>query len=128
MAFDLASASPVEQESGFDLASAQPVVTRKTPRQMAAERPDEEPPTQFRTSGDRKGYDPFSAAAQAGLAMASGAVAKPVSDVAGLAALGLEMTPWGPGGDPMAFKKAVQKRLTLEPTTEGGALLAGANP
>ena len=123
MAFYLASASPVEQETGFDLASATPVATRKTPKAMAAERPDEEPVKNFRTSGEKATYNPVTAVGETLANMATGFAGKVEGDIAGLAALAKEkISP--SGGDPMAFKKAVQRRLTAEPETEGGQILA----
>lgn len=59
-------------------------------------------------------------------AMASGAVAKPVSEVMGLSALGREAFPGAPGGDPRAFQQDVQRSLTYEPKTPAGR--SGANP
>lgn len=55
--------------------------------------------------------------------MASGYVAKPVSEIAGMAAIGSELV--NPqGGDPEAFKRYVAERLTLQPRTEGGKFVS----
>ena len=57
------------------------------------------------------------------LKMVSSAVAKPVSDVAGLAATGKELVSPSKGrmGDePQKFKESVQSALTYEPKTAGG--------
>lgn len=63
------------------------------------------------------------------LQMATGAIAKPVSDVAGLAALGKEaISPTPGGGDPLGFKREVQNRLTYEPRTKAGQMSAEYNP
>jgi hypothetical protein len=57
--------------------------------------------------------------------MATGMLAKPVSDIAGLAATGKEMISPG-GGDPAAFKRHVQESLTYEPRTKIGSGLTSA--
>lgn len=51
--------------------------------------------------------------------MLSGMVAKPVSDIAGLAATGYEALT-GAGGDPAGFKRHVQESLTYSPRTQAG--------
>jgi hypothetical protein len=62
-------------------------------------------------------------ALKAGSAM----IAKPVSDVAGLAATGKELiSPTKGGGDPAGFKRHVQEALTYEPKTAAGQ--SGLNP
>lgn len=53
-------------------------------------------------------------------AMASGLVARPVSQVAGLAAAGREMFPGAPQGDPQAFQQDIQRSMTYEPKTAAG--------
>lgn len=61
--------------------------------------------------------------------MASGAVAKPVSEVMGLSALARQAFPGAPtgtGADPRAFQQDVQRRLTYEPKTPAGQ--SQANP
>lgn len=66
----------------------------------------------------------------AALNMATGLIAKPISDIAGLAATGKEMispTPGG-GGDPAGFKKYVQEGLTYQPRTDLGKAVAEYNP
>src|SRR5208282_6584622 len=51
----------------------------------------------------------------------SAMIAKPVSDIAGLAATGKELiSPTKGGGDPAGFKRDVQERLTYEPRTTAG--------
>ena len=52
--------------------------------------------------------------------MATGMIAKPVSEIAGLAAIGAEMVS-PQGGDPEAFKRSVAEQLTYQPKTEWGA-------
>jgi hypothetical protein len=65
----------------------------------------------------------------AGLNMASGMIAKPISDVAGLAAMGKEMiSPTPGGGDPEGFKRHVQDSLTWAPKTDAGKVIADYNP
>lgn len=53
-------------------------------------------------------------------AMASGFVARPVSQIAGLAAAGREAFPGAPGGDPQAFQQDIQRSMTYEPKTAAG--------
>lgn len=64
---------------------------------------------------------------EAGAAMLSGMVAKPVSDIAGLAATGSEIVS-PKGGDPAKFKKAVQDALTYAPRSKTGQILSEYNP
>ena len=55
------------------------------------------------------------------LSMASSMLAKPVSEVVGLAATGYEMATGGKNADQISgFKKEVQDKLTYEPKTEAG--------
>lgn len=59
--------------------------------------------------------------------LATGAVAKPVSEIAGLAATGYEAATGGEtAGEVPGFQKAVQERLTYEPTSE--AAKSAINP
>lgn len=61
--------------------------------------------------------------------LATGAIAKPISDVAGLAAVGKEMiSPTPGGGDPQGFKNYVQNALTYEPRTAVGKGAAENSP
>jgi hypothetical protein len=53
----------------------------------------------------------------------SGMIAKPVAEVAGLAALAKEAM-FGGGGDPKGFRDEVQNRLTYSPRTMAGAAVA----
>lgn len=69
------------------------------------------------------------ALADAAAATASGMFAKPLSDVAGLAATGKEMISPSPGGgDPAGFKREVQNRFTYQPRTPAGSAIAEYNP
>ena len=69
------------------------------------------------------------AAREAVLNMGSSMIAKPVSDIAGLAATGKEMiSPTPGGGDPEGFKSYVQNALTFEPRTQVGKNMAQYNP
>lgn len=55
--------------------------------------------------------------------MATGLFAKPISEIAGMAAAGRELV--SPiGGDPEAFKRAVAEKLTYQPQTEGGKFVS----
>jgi hypothetical protein len=53
-------------------------------------------------------------------AMGTGMIARPVSQIAGLAAMGREAFPGAPQGDPQAFQQDVQRSLTYEPRTAAG--------
>lgn len=57
------------------------------------------------------------------LQAATGMVAKPVAEIAGLGALAKELL-MGGGGDPKGFKEEVQNRLTYSPRTAAGAAVA----
>ena len=60
--------------------------------------------------------------------MLSGMVAKPVSDVAGLAATGYDILRGNKSGDPTGFKNEVQSALTYAPRTKSGSNVAEYNP
>lgn len=61
--------------------------------------------------------------------MATGMLAKPLSDVAGLAATGKEMvSPTPGGGNPAGFRDAVREGLTYQPRTAAGQHGAENNP
>lgn len=63
------------------------------------------------------------------LNMGTSLLAKPLSDVAGLGALGKEMiSPTKGGGDPEGFKRDVQNSLTYQPRTELGKVASEYNP
>lgn len=64
----------------------------------------------------------------AGLNMVTGLVAKPVSDIAGLAAMGHDLITGDKSGDPQAFKNAVQRDMTYAPHSERGKNFAENNP
>lgn len=56
-------------------------------------------------------------------------IAKPVSDVAGLAAMGKELVaPTPGGGDPEGFKRHVQEQMTYQPRSELGQAITKYNP
>lgn len=61
------------------------------------------------------------------LAMVTGMLAKPISDIAGLAATASEMLSPS-GGDTQGFKSSVQDALTYEPRTKVGEVAAEYNP
>lgn len=82
-----------------------------------AKAPEEKPKVEFGVGGEILGgvVEPV-------LAQATGFVAKPVSEVAGLAATGYEMATGGRNATQVPeFQKEVQRRLTYEPRTEAGA-------
>lgn len=57
------------------------------------------------------------------LQMATGFAAKPISEIAGMAAAGRELI--SPiGGDPEAFKQSIAEQLTYQPRTTGGKAVA----
>lgn len=56
------------------------------------------------------------------LQMGTGFIAKPVSEIAGLAATGMEMVS-PQGGDPEAFKRGIAEQLTYQPQTAGGQFI-----
>lgn len=63
------------------------------------------------------------------LNLATGMIAKPVSDIAGLAALGKEaVAPTPGGGNPQGFAEEVRRGLTYEPKTKLGQAGAEYNP
>jgi len=55
------------------------------------------------------------------LALGTGLISKPVSEVAGLAALGKDLITGNKEGDPEGFKRYVQEKLTYAPRTEAGS-------
>jgi hypothetical protein len=65
---------------------------------------------------------------EAGAQMLSGMFAKPISDIAGLAAMGYDLARGDKSGDPAGFKEEVQRSLTYEPRTKAGQLTAEYNP
>lgn len=65
---------------------------------------------------------------EAALNMGTSMVAKPASDVAGLAAVVRDMFSKKPGGDPQGFQRDVQERMTYEPRTPTGKTMAQYNP
>ena len=88
----------------------------------APDQPEEKP----QTAGENVA-DFYAAGPQAVMNMASGMVAKPVADIAGLAALGKEAI-FGGGGDPKAFKEHVQDSLTYQPRGKISQAVAEYNP
>ncbi len=116
MAFDISTAKPVEEVSGgFDISTAEPV--------NGAVSEDYEP-LRKAVSGALKvkkaAKEVSGALVEPILSLASGMVAKPVSEIAGLAATGYEMAQGGSAENVPGFQKAVQERLTFEPKTEAG--------
>ena len=65
---------------------------------------------------------------EAGANMLSGMVAKPVSEVFGLAAAGYDALRGNKDGNPLGFKEEVQRSMTYEPRTRAGQLTAEYNP
>lgn len=79
------------------------------------------------TSGLEAAKNTLGTAIEPGLNLLSGMVAKPVSDIAGLAATGREMIS-PTGGNPTQFKNDIQNALTYQPRTDAGKLGAEYNP
>jgi len=110
--FDLASAKPVS--GGFDLSSAKPV----------GQDEEKKPELSSNVAANVGG-----SVVEPVLQMVTGAVAKPVADVAGLAATAKEIvSPTPGGGDPEGFRQEVQRKLTYDPKTKAGAAVAEYNP
>ena len=113
MAFDISTAKPIGESAssgGFDLSTAEPV--------GGAVSEDYEAPKKKKIGG-------FGQVAGALLepvaAMASGMIAKPVSEIAGLAATGYEMATGGKNAENIpGFQNEVRERLTYEPKTMAG--------
>lgn len=106
MAFDLASAQPIAPTGGFDLSTATPV--GKAP---------EKAPLSLK--------DYLAAIPETSAHLGSGAIAAPISGLAGLMAaagkgLGLTNT------DPADVVRSVQQGMTYQPQTQGGQNLSGA--
>ena len=111
MAFDPSTAtefdpsSAVEVTAGFDPSSA-------------AEMPVVQPP--------KPGYKPTvfeevtGAVTEPIMKMGSGLIAKPISEVAGIAAMFSDYLGGNKDGDPMGFKRHVQESLTYQPRTAAG--------
>lgn len=57
------------------------------------------------------------------LQMATGFAAKPISEIAGMAAAGRELIS-PQGGEPEAFKQSIAEELTYQPRTEGGQFVS----
>ena len=115
MAFDLASAKPVE--GGFDLSSA---------KRVDGKRPAPEKPTEPAPEEQTGGL--MQAIAEPAANMATGMIAKPVSDLAGLGAMAVDYVRGRGGIDPVAVKKRVQEALTYEPKTTVGKAVTEYNP
>lgn len=117
--FDLSTAKPVEG-GGFDLKSAKPVAaTAATASAAPAEQPGYG--EKFLQSIDPRG------AVEAVAELASGAVAKPVADVAGLAAIPLHAA-GAIKKDPATVKQDIIEGGTYQPRTEAGKRQAEYNP
>lgn len=91
-----------------------------TAKLVTAETPKPEVPA----AGD---LNPQLGAAQGALAMGSGMLAKPISDIFGLAAT-LKDIVSGTDGDPQGFKKMIQDAMTYEPPSKTGKAVAEYNP
>lgn len=65
---------------------------------------------------------------EAGMNMVSGMVAKPVGEVAGLAAMARDLITGNKEGDPQGFERYVQNQLTYQPRSRTGQAIAKWNP
>lgn len=97
--------------------------------ETSVKRPQEEPLLKtalrkgvgYLTEQKKKGEEVLGAVAEPILQQATGMVAKPVSEIAGLAATGYEAATGGKTAENIpAFKEAVQQQLTYEPKTMAG--------
>lgn len=94
---------------------------------VAAQQPDRPKPNLMSLLSRIPGSGIVTGPAEALAQLASGAVAKPVSDVAGLAAMAKDAITGKPG-DAEGFKNEVQRNLTYEPRTDAGRLTSKYNP
>ena len=134
MAFDIESAKPTEAPTagGFDLASAKPVDAAAGPAKAPGalvEAPEAPKPNLMSILGKIPGMGIVTGPVEAGAQMLSGAVAKPVSDIAGMAAMAKDaITGADESSDAGGFKSQVQRDLTYEPRTDAGRATAKYNP
>jgi hypothetical protein len=118
-------ASLKKTTGGFDLSTAQKPEAPAKPKEAA--KPAAAPAP--KGWGDSMLGNVVGGAVEPALAMGSGMVAKPVSDVMSTAAVGKEMvSPTNGGGDPAGFKRDVQSSMTYEPKTAGGKFMTENNP
>lgn len=93
----------------------------KAPKQPEAAKPE----SSFASKAANIAFGPLEAIGN----MATGLVAKPLGDIAGLAATGKEiLSPTPGGGDPEGFRKSIQDRFTYQPKTDIGKNAAKYNP
>lgn len=116
-----------------DWDAAAPIATRPGPNLSAewdkAKPMDFKPPAAKAAPKSAVPERASTALMEGAMNMGTGMIAKPVSDIAGLAATGKEMlSPTPGGGDPAGFKRSVQEGLTYEPKTRGGSAVAQYNP
>ena len=106
---------------GFELDSSAPTEAAKQPTARSTASPS---PETHGIAANAAGavLEPLAA-------IGTGMLAKPVSDIFGLAATGKEMvSPTPGGGDPAGFKREVQQALTYEPRTAAGKAVTKYNP
>lgn len=123
-------ASAAKSADGKYMVMRNPGATPAAPSAPAAA-PAAPPEPSF---GDRmkdagKGYlDSISAIPQAATNMATGMLAKPVSEVAGLAAAGKDILTGNKNGDPQGFKNEIQSKLTYQPRGKFSKAVTEYNP
>lgn len=89
--------------------------------------PKTKPHGRFVIEGDvNEGFNPVTPFVEAAMNMGSGLFAKPVSDIAGLAATGVDM--FTGSNQAEEYKQYVQDQLTYQPRTEAGKVVAEYNP
>ena len=122
--FDTATAAPAAAANPFDRFDG----PAKAPGAPAGA-PEAPKPNLMSVLGKIPGMGIVTGPVEAGAQMLSGAVAKPVSDIAGMAAMAKDaITGAGSEGDAGGFKEQVQSDLTYQPRTDAGKATAKYNP
>lgn len=129
--FDAAQTAPTKSAAGnpFDQFDAKP----KAKLSAKASAPDEKSglerlgdTAKSALTGDKH---PLVGLGEAALNLGTGILAKPLGDIAGLAATGKELiSPTPGGGNPQGFQRDIQDRLTYQPRTSAGKAIAEYNP
>lgn len=110
--------------AGYTLQATPPVKPPQTPQEPSKS----EAPRTFADlfkSGAKAWGEAIAGPVEAGLSAVTGAVAKPVADVAGLAATGVDLARGNKEGDPAGFQQEVQQDLTYQPRTDLGKATTG---
>ena len=108
---------------------AAPATPPAKPAVSPPEAPEQPKPNLMSLLGMIPGMGGITGPVEAGAQMLSGAVSKPVSDIAALAAMAKDVLSGGGGsGNAEGFKSKVQSDLTYAPRTEAGKTVAEYNP